>query len=84
MSKNKARTVELQIVMSEQSEHRFKAMQDKTGASATEVVNDAFRTYEEALRMATDSEKKGGVVYLVVKYPDGTTEEKPIFEQQDS
>lgn len=76
------RIAELRIAMPESSLQRFKAMQQAAEASATEVASDAFRMYEEALHMATNSEEEGGVVYLVVKYPDGRHEEKPVFKQE--
>lgn len=72
--------VEMSVTMPKTTLARLKDLQQSSGATLKEILKDALRLYEEAVKLSEKHEKDGASVHLVVKNADGSERHsQPIF-----
>lgn len=69
----------ISLTLPEESFTRFEEMKRRAEATDEEIFSNALRLYDGLMLKAEAAGAKGGTLYAVVKYPDGSSEEEVVF-----
>ena len=76
--------VRAELVFEGDAAERILGLKERTqAADMVELFSAMARSYEAIVNKASAVEQRGGKVFLLVEFPDGSTEKEPMFDEEE-